>query len=108
MDAAKTRLKRALIVVILADLAIFGTWYTMWSQVPLGSRSWFYQTAYQITVVEHDADFGDTAKEQLVQKFTPGLVDMALPVSAAVTAGALGWLLLGHAKARKRAAAKPV
>lgn len=104
MDRAQSQLKWVVAIVIAADILIFGTWFAMWSQVPQGSRSWFYQTAYQITVVEHDPDFGDTAKEQLIEKFTPGLVDMALPASAAVTAGAVGWLLLGRLKGKKRTA----
>ncbi len=103
MDGAKNQLKLIVTILVLADVAIFGTWFALWSQVPAGSRSWFYQTSYYAESGEKD-DFGDAKPPQEVKKFTPGLIDMALPASAAVTAGAVGWLLLGRLKAKKRAA----
>ena len=68
MADAKSQLKTVLAILVVADIAIFGGWYAMWSQVPAGSRSWFYQSKYQITVVEHDPDFGDTSKQEFVEK----------------------------------------
>lgn len=102
MNLDKGRLKVVIAIILAADLLIFGTWFAMWSQVPEGSRSWFYQTAYQITVVEHDPDFGDTKKDQLVEQFTPGLIDMALPASAAVSGLAVAWLVLMQVRAKSR------
>ena len=95
---------RVIAVLIASDVLIFGGWFALWSQVPAGSRSWFYQTQYQMTVVEHDPDFGDTPKDVFVEKFTPGLVDMALPASAGVTALAVGWLVVARLRQKSQPA----
>ena len=102
MDTVKRHLKLVVTILVLADVAIFGTWYAMWSQVPSECRSWFYQTCYYAESGEKD-EFGDVKPPQQVDKFTPGLIDMALPAAAAVNVGVIAWLLLQHRKAKKQA-----
>jgi hypothetical protein len=104
MDSAKGQL-RLLIAMRLLDILLFGTWFWMWHNVPAESRSWFYQSKYQITVVEQDPDFGETTKQELIDKVTPGLTDNVLPVWGALNVGALGWILVKMLKADKAAKA---
>lgn len=102
MSDTKSPLKIVLAILIVTDVLIFGGWYAMWSQVPPGSRSWFYQTSYYAESGEKD-DFGDAKPAEEVKKFTPGLIDMALPASFAVTAASVGYLILARRKAQKQA-----
>lgn len=103
MDKFKAQLKVAIAILIVADVAIFGSWFAMWSQVPQDSRSWFYQTSYMEDVKVKD-DFGDeTVTRKQVDKFTPGLIDMALPASAGVTGLVAVWIVLVMRKAKQTA-----
>ncbi len=100
MADASSPLKRVLAILVVADVLIFGTWFALWSQVPAPARSWFYQTSYYAESGEKD-EFGDAKPAEEVKKFTPGLIDMALPASFAVTGAAVGWLLLARRKAKQ-------
>lgn len=103
MDKFKAQLKVAIAILIVADVAIFGGWFALWSQVPDGSRSWFYQTSYMQDVKEKD-EFGDeVVTRKQVTKFTPGLIDMALPASAGLTGLTAVFLVLARRKAQRSA-----
>ena len=102
----KSQLK-LLVAMRLFDILLFGSWFWMWHNVPPESRSWFYQSKYQITVVEHDPDFGDTSKQEFVEKFTPGLTDTVLPIWGALNTATLGWILVRMLKADKVAKGAP-
>ena len=99
----KSKLKLAIAIIVVADIAIFGGWFATWSQVPTESRSWFYQTSYMEDVKEKD-EFGDeTTTRKQVEKFTPGLLDMAVPASVGVSALVVVGLLLASRKAKQSA-----
>lgn len=99
-------MKRTIAVVCMALSAIvMGVWAFFWSQVPAESRSLFSQEKYAVQVVSKD-EFGDEVSQtDWVEKWTPGLLDVALPIDAVLTTTAIAlliWQLRDEKAARSR------
>lgn len=88
-------MKRTIAVVCMAlSAVVMAVWAFFWSQVPAESRSLFTQEKYAVKTVSED-EFGDKVeKTEWVEKWTPGLLDVALPIDAVLTTTAIGLLVL--------------
>lgn len=88
-------MKRTIAIVCMALSAIvLGAWAFLYSQVPDDARSLFTQDKYAKKVMVED-EFGDKVERtEWVEKWTPGLLDVALPADAVLTTTAIALLIL--------------